>query len=627
MVETAQKQFRYSWRWVFYFSAPLVILFAYCALHTMASYLLLLLLIMLPAIELFKFFKWKIRIDSDGIKIGSGLFAKTLHWRDIKTIEYKYAQRRVAFVTHYDEIVPDASADAKFMDRNSLALKVRRFWRKWQHTHKINPLLTDFDEFLDELKRMANEYLSDAEGLSDPELHRPNADAGIDITIPEKITLWTRAKVYLEQVAQVLGVFFWLGMFLGLEAYTWSIKAELDPIEHAIRARYKAKVEKLCQIPDDKNAARLINAAVESLRGLNGESYLNFLEYSEKPYSDKDIKWAENVVVQNKHVIPLLDDALSRKQACFVDPYRDEKYLVMALAQVRELVRFLKLRANVALHNNQPEIAIDSMNRIFDISYVARDDVRYIQALSRQSMVGVALRIFKHLVEEEFMTTETLVSLEQKVNRELGTLSVKKYIELFRYDEIMFFENPVAEEQLPTWFWIMSIGDTRPLIPPIATLLFFNSHLKTLKIIDEIEMLAKTNPNYYDSIAIEAVVLREYHNNFLPTFSLSFPYYGHRVNYVNLTALRSTLGVIAIERFRLQTGQLPKDITELEDVLGREFPDDPFSKTKLLYEKTKNGYRVYSAAIKKALKQGEEITNSQDKKMLFEVRVNQKAVQ
>jgi hypothetical protein len=101
-----------------------------------------------------------------------------------------------------------------------------------------------------------------------------------------------------------------------------------------------------------------------------------------------------------------------------------------------------------------------------------------------------------------------------------------------------------------------------------------------------------------EGISIEQKFMEIVHGNFLLQQTVPALDHVNLINYRNKTDVEATLTVIAINRFKQDKGQYPKDLEQLVTTgYLNQVPIDPFSDNPLVYKKTDDNFILYSFGL------------------------------
>ena len=260
---------------------------------------------------------------------------------------------------------------------------------------------------------------------------------------------------------------------------------------------------------------------------------------------------------------------------------------------LRRCAMLLKLEAILHAENNKSQLAARSVTSIFGIANSLAKESLLISQLVCTACKGLAISSLERVVNRTEFTDEQLVKLTQTVSNaeDLSAMSLAFAGE--RCMGISIFEDPssISSEgvgyKLPPvpileLYKAIGLADKEALI----YLDFMDDYIETTQLpLHQRQKAADTIEAKLKATSKIHILLHE----FMPAFS--------RVITINIRSIAhlSTARVgLAVQRYRLATGNLPDTLAELVPTYLDAVPKDPFDESELRYRKLESGFVVYS---------------------------------
>ncbi len=265
------------------------------------------------------------------------------------------------------------------------------------------------------------------------------------------------------------------------------------------------------------------------------------------------------------------------------------------IGDLRKCAHLLKLEAVLHAENGNAELAARSVTSIFGIAHSLAKEPLLISQLVCTGCQGLAMSSLERIVNRTEFTDEQLVKLTQTVSdaEDLSDLSWAFAGE--RCMGISLFKNPavltpefVGKKMLPApileLYKAMSLADRDAII----YLDFMNDYMETTQLpLHQRQRVAGTIEAKLKATSKNHILLHE----FMKAFSRVIT-----INIRSIAQLRAARVGLAVQRYRLATGNIPDTLTELVPTYLETIPKDPFDGSELRFRKLESGFVVYSVS-------------------------------
>jgi len=278
-----------------------------------------------------------------------------------------------------------------------------------------------------------------------------------------------------------------------------------------------------------------------------------------------------------------------------IDLSKGFEALMPYLADFRTGARLLKLEAALHAENDKPQLATDSITTMLGLARSLSKEPVLISQLVRFACQGLAVSALEHVINKTEFTDEQLVELSETLADGEDLSAMPRTFAGERCAGVSIFKIPAAKI-----LQVVDGGSSQLSVLAIALYKFagladmdaimyldlMNDYMKAIQLpsherqdaADAIDAKFETIPRIY-------IILRM----IMPALS--------RVTTIDIRTiaqLRTAQVGLAIERYRLATGSLPKTLAELVPTYLDAIPKDPFDGKDLRYKKLEAGFVVYS---------------------------------
>ena len=313
-----------------------------------------------------------------------------------------------------------------------------------------------------------------------------------------------------------------------------------------------------------------------------------------EPLAEETKGLVAQYLVDNQQTLELLHEAAAIEHCRYpVDLSLGLGNQMYHFSDLRKGAMLLKLEAILHAENNKPQLAARSVTSIFGVAHSLAEEPILISQLVHIGCQGIAVSSLERVVNRIEFTDEQLVKLTQIVSdaEALSTLSGAFVGE--RCIGISVFENPASVGS-------EDIGYKMPPAPvlelykalgladrdAVIYLDVMNDYMETLHLpLHQRQMAAGTIEAKIKATSKTNILL----SKFMPAFSRVVT-----INIRSIAQLRTARVGLAIQRYRLATGNLPDTLEGLVPIYIDAVPKDPFDGRPLRYEKLETGFVVYS---------------------------------
>ena len=313
-----------------------------------------------------------------------------------------------------------------------------------------------------------------------------------------------------------------------------------------------------------------------------------------EPLAEETKALVAQYIADNQQAIELLYEAAAIKHCRYpVDLSLGLETQMPYLRDIKGGAQLLSLDAVLHAENNKPQLAAHSITSIFGIANSLVKEPVLISRLVNTACQGLAVSSLERVVNRVEFTDEQLVKLTQTVSNaeDLSTMSLAFAGE--RCTGISIFKNPASLSS-------KSVGYKMPPAPilelykalgladmdAIIYLDLMEDYIGTIQLpLHQRQMAADTVEAKFKATSKIHILLHE----FIPAFSRIIT-----INVRNIAHLITARIALAIQRYRLATGNLPDTLADLVPMYLDTVPKDPFDGRFLRYEKLEIGFVVYS---------------------------------
>jgi hypothetical protein len=263
------------------------------------------------------------------------------------------------------------------------------------------------------------------------------------------------------------------------------------------------------------------------------------------------------------------------------------------VSDLRNGSRLLKLEAVLHAENNKSRLAARSVTSIFGIAHSLAEEHVLISHLVRTACQGLAISSLERIINRTEFADERLAELGQAVADVEGIAAMSRVFIGERCRKINVFKDPtslnpdlIGIKILPVpileLYKALGLAD----MDAIIYLDFMNDYIETTQLpLHRRQRAAATVEAKLEATSKAHILLHEFMLGFSRVIT---------VDLRNIAQLRTARVGLAIQRYRLATGNLPDTLVDLVPKYLDAVPEDPFDGRTLRYEKLETGFVVYS---------------------------------
>jgi hypothetical protein len=414
----------------------------------------------------------------------------------------------------------------------------------------------------------------------------------------------TRRRLKVSHILIILPVVIIVGFIVFRLRLKSKLQAKLDAISAAGYPVTCAELDDWYAIPESaENAADIIIDSfqhysqweVEKLQHLPivGEAQLPLRT---EALDEETRTLVTQYLVDNQQALELLHKGATIEHSRYpIDLSMGFAALLPDLSNIRTGARLLQLEAALHTDNGESELAARSITSTFGLARSLSKEPMLVSQLVRVACQALAISALEHTINRTKFTDEQLVNLSRILTNAEDHSAMTRALAGERCLGVSIFEAPPAQiSQLVN-------GGSSQLNVLGITLYKFAGLADTdaityLDLMEDYIETAQLPPHQRQSAvdAIEAKIdkipkIRILLRIFMPALS--------RVTMVDVRAiaqLRTAQTGLAIERYRLATGKLPDNLSDLLPTYLEAMPKDPFDGKDLRYKKLETGFVVYS---------------------------------
>lgn len=384
----------------------------------------------------------------------------------------------------------------------------------------------------------------------------------------------------------------------------FKLRARFDAIRAAGYPVTLTELNELYTIPENaENAAYTIIDAF-SYYQLGDQAKLKSLPIIGKgklpartePLAEETKALATQYTADNQQALELLHKAAAIKHCRYpVDLSLGHETQMPYIRDIKRGAQLLSLEAVLHSEDNKSRLAARSVTSIFGIANSLAKEPLPISQLVCTACQGLAISSLERIVNRAEFTDEQLVKLTQTVSNaeDLSTMSWAFAGE--RCWGISMLKNPASlslegDYKIPSAL-ILELYKALGLADRDAVIYLdlMNDYMETIQLpLHQRQRAAGT---------IEAKLKATLKNHILlyvimPAFSRFLT-----INISSIAHLRTARVALAVQRYRLVTGNLPDTLADLVPTYLDTVPKDPFDGRSLRYEKLETGFVVYSIGL------------------------------
>lgn len=301
-------------------------------------------------------------------------------------------------------------------------------------------------------------------------------------------------------------------------------------------------------------------------------------------------------LADNQEAIELLHKGAAIEHCRYpIDLSKGFEALMPYLADFRTGARLLKLEAALYADNGKPQPAADSITSMLGLARSLSKEPVLISQLVRLACQGLAVSALEHVINKTEFTDEQLIKLSETMADGEDLSAMHRAFAAERCVGISTFKMPAAKI-----LQLTDGGSSQPAVLAIGLYKFAGlADMDAVKYLDLMNdyMKAIQLPSYerqdaagaindkFEKISRIHVIL----HMIMPALSRVAT-----IDIRTIAQLRTAQVGLAVERYRLATGSLPKTLAELVPVYLEAVPKDPFDGKDIRYKKLEAGFVAYS---------------------------------
>jgi len=299
-------------------------------------------------------------------------------------------------------------------------------------------------------------------------------------------------------------------------------------------------------------------------------------------------------LADNQQALELLHEAAAMKHSRYpVDFSFGPGTLMYHCSDLRKGAMLLKLEAVLHAENNKLNLAARSVTSIFGIANSLAEEPVLISQLVHTGCQGLAVSSLERAINRVEFTDEQLVKLTQTVTNAEDLSAMSRVFAGEQCMGISIFKNPralspglfgrgIPSAPILELYKALGLAD----MDAVIYLDLMNDYIETTQLpLHQRQRAASTIEAKLKATSKVHILLHE----FMPAFSRVIT-----INIRSIAQLRTARVALAIQRYRLATGNLPDTLADLMPTYLDAVPEDPFDGRELRYEKLETGFVVYS---------------------------------
>jgi len=414
----------------------------------------------------------------------------------------------------------------------------------------------------------------------------------------------TRRKLKVSHILIILLVAIIAGFVVFRLRLKSKLRAKLDAISAAGYPVTCAELDDWYAIPESaENAADTIIDSFQHYRQWEAEKLklLPIIGEAElpprtEPLAEETKTLITQYLADNQKALELLHKGAAIEQSRYpIELSKGFETLLPDLSNIRTGAKLLQLEAVLHADNGKPELAARSITSTFGLGRSLSKEPSIVSQLVRIACQALAVSTLEHTVNRTEFTGEQLVELSRTlVNAEDHSTIFRAFVGE-RCVGVSIFKAPAAQI-----FQVINGGSSQLSVLGIALYKFAGlADRDAITYLDLMEgyIEAAQLPTHQRRSAVDVIdakigTISRSHillHAIMPAFS--------RVATIDIRAiaqLRTARTALAIERYRLATGNLPDTLSDLLPTYLDAVPKDPFDGEDLRYKKLDTGFVVYS---------------------------------
>ncbi len=302
-------------------------------------------------------------------------------------------------------------------------------------------------------------------------------------------------------------------------------------------------------------------------------------------------------LADNQQPLELLHKAAAIKHCRYpVDLSIGHETQVPYISDIRRGARLLSLEAVLHSEDNKARLAARSVTSIFAIAHSLAKEPMIISQLVSTACRGLAISSLERIVNRVEFTDEQLVKLTQTVSNAEALSTMSWAFAGERCMGISMLKDPAS----------LNLGGVGYKVPSALVLELYkalgladrdaviyldliNDCMETTQLpLHQRQRAAETIEAKFKATSKSHILLYA----IMPAFSRIIT-----INISSIAHLSTARVALAVQRYRLATGNLPDTLADLVPTYLDTVPKDPFDGRSLRYEKLETGFIVYSVGL------------------------------
>jgi len=304
-------------------------------------------------------------------------------------------------------------------------------------------------------------------------------------------------------------------------------------------------------------------------------------------------------LADNQKALELLHKGIAIEHSRYpLDLSKGIEALIPHIAEFRTGVRLLKLEAALHAENGKPQLAADSITSILGLARSLSKEPVLISQLVRVACQALSVSTLDYVINKTEFTDEQLLELSETLAEDEDLSAMTRTFAGERCVGVSMFKMPAA--QILQAVQVVDDGSSQLSVLAIALYKFvgladmdaimyldlMNDYMKAIQLpLHERQDAADAIGTKIETTSKIHIILRM----IMPALSRFIT-----IDIRTIAHLRTAQVGLAIERYRLATGSLPKTLAELAPIYLDALPKDPFDGKDIRYKKLEAGFVVYS---------------------------------
>ncbi|MBW8038963.1 MAG: hypothetical protein FVQ85_03070 [Planctomycetes bacterium] len=313
-----------------------------------------------------------------------------------------------------------------------------------------------------------------------------------------------------------------------------------------------------------------------------------------EPISEEMKSLIAEYLADNEKALELLHKSVAIKHCRYPTDFTQGPYtLIPHLSDIRKGVKMLKLEAILHAENAEPQMASDSVITIFGVARSLVKEPILISQLVRIACQSLAVSTLERILNRTKLTDEqlaeighTLLNIEDSngMSRAFAgeRCSVGEFLRNPDPHTLLLFDGPSPSTHVISLYKVAGLADADALS-------YIDLMTKGMEAMQLEPHKRKEAAEAAEAELGEIPKIRVLLRMVMPALSRYVT-----INLRCIAYLRTARAALAVQRYRLATGNLPHTLEELTPTYLAIIPKDPFDGKDLRYKKLDTGFVVYS---------------------------------